>query len=191
MTSDHSEPTPTDPTMMNATSPAAQAAGLRRAGVTDAATITALTDAAYRPWIPIIGREPGPMGDDIAALLSAPGTEVWIADLAAGPGEIPSDDGPGQAAGRAAGLVVLMSEPDHVLLHSVAVAPVAQGTGLGRRLMRFVDGRALELGQTQIRLYTHVKMARNIVLYGRLGYQETERRVDEGFSRVFMTKQIG
>ncbi|GGB44289.1 N-acetyltransferase [Tistrella bauzanensis] len=187
MASNQSEPTPTNPTMMNTTSPAAQAAGLRRAGVTDAATITALTDAAYRPWIPIIGREPGPMGDDIAALLSAPGTEVWIADLAAGPGEIPSDRTPGQAAG----LVVLMSEPDHVLLHSVAVAPVAQGTGLGRRLMRFVDARALELGQTQVRLYTHVKMARNIALYGRLGYQETDRRVDEGFSRVFMAKQIG
>lgn len=191
MASNHSEPTPADPTAMNATSLAAQAAGLRRAGLADAATITALTDAAYRPWIPIIGREPGPMGDDIAALLSAPGTEVWIADLPGRPIETPPGDGPGQAAGQAAGLVILMSEPDHVLLHSVAVAPVAQGTGLGRRLMRFVDARALELGQTQVRLYTHVKMARNIALYGRLGYQETERRVDEGFSRVFMAKQIG
>jgi hypothetical protein len=34
-------------------------------------------------------------------------------------------------------------------------------------------------------------MARNVEIYTRHGYVETGRRIDNGFSRVFMTKRIG
>lgn len=152
----------------------------RRATPDDAAAIASLTNAAYTPWIPVIGREPGPMGDDIPALLADAATEVWLADGDAGR----SRHGPD-------GLVILMPETDHLLLHSIAVAPHAQGTGLGRRLLDFTEARAAELGLGEIRLYTHVLMTRNVEIYARHGYVETDRRVDNGFSRVFMTKTIG
>ena len=42
----------------------------------------------------------------------------------------------------------------------------------------------------EVRLYTHELMVENISLYGRLGYQEVERRAEEGFRRVFMRKVL-
>ena len=45
-------------------------------------------------------------------------------------------------------------------------------------------------GLPEVRLYTNVLMERNIALYAKRGYVETERRVEEGFSRVFMTLRL-
>ncbi|MEN3165226.1 GNAT family N-acetyltransferase [Tistrella mobilis] len=158
------------------------APALRRATLHDAAAIIDITTAAYAPWIPVIGREPGPMGDDVPALLADPDVEVWLAD-ATGPA-VGTASAPG-------GLVILMPDTDHLLLHSIAVAPSAQGTGLGGQLLAFTEARAAELKLPEVRLYTHVLMARNVAIYARHGYVETGRRIDNGFSRVFMTKRIG
>lgn len=168
------------------------APALRRATLHDAAAITAITTAAYAPWIPVIGREPGPMGDDIPALLADPDTEVWLAEAPTSVAEMkPAGTTVPQPWHGPAGLVILMPDTDHLLLHSIAVAPRAQGTGLGRRLLTFTEARAAELGLGQVRLYTHVLMTRNIEIYTRHGYVETDRRLHDGFSRVFMTKIIG
>jgi hypothetical protein len=40
---------------------------LRRAVAADAAAVRALTRAAYAKWVPLIGREPKPMGADYEA----------------------------------------------------------------------------------------------------------------------------
>jgi hypothetical protein len=42
-----------------------------------------------------------------------------------------------------------------------------------------------------VRLYIHALMARNIALYTKRGYVETDRREEKGFSRVFMAKRVG
>jgi len=39
-------------------------AGLRRATPADATAVRDLTRAAYAKWVPVIGREPGPMNAD-------------------------------------------------------------------------------------------------------------------------------
>ncbi len=40
------------------------------------------------------------------------------------------------------------------------------------------------------RLYTHALMSENLALYPRLGYVETHRGEEKGFSRVCMAKQL-
>ena len=40
----------------------------------------------------------------------------------------------------------------------------------------------------QLRLYTHSGMTENIELYARLGWQQTDRRDELGFDRVFFSK---
>ena len=74
--------------------------------------------------------------------------------------------------GAIAGLAVLLAKPDHLLLDNVAVRPDRQGQGLGRRLIAFAE------------------TVENIALYQRLGFAETSRRYDAGYSRVFMTKRL-
>jgi ribosomal protein S18 acetylase RimI-like enzyme len=89
-----------------------------------------------------------------------------------------------------AGLIVLRAEPDHLFVDNVAVEPSRQGEGLGRALLAFAGERAAAAGLPELRLYTNAAMTENIALYGRLGWEEYERRAEHGFSRVFFRKPV-
>ncbi|MCX8133215.1 MAG: GNAT family N-acetyltransferase [Roseococcus sp.] len=135
----------------------------------EAHAVRALVRAAYAPWIPVIGREPGPMGDDYAARIAA--GEVWWNE-----------------GGEA--LCVLIEQPGALLLDNVAVAPAAQGRGLGRRLVAFALEEARRRGLPAVTLYTHARMEANIALYTRLGFRETHRAREKGFDRVYMRREV-
>jgi ribosomal protein S18 acetylase RimI-like enzyme len=133
----------------------------------------ALVRAAYARWVPLIGREPAPMTDD------------YTARIAAGQGfvlEAPD--------GRILGLVVLEDEPDALLLDNIAVAPEAQGQGLGHGLMDFTEAEARRRGHRLIRLFTNAAMEANIRLYESLGFVETHRAMQGAFRRVNMEKRL-
>ena len=90
--------------------------------------------------------------------------------------------------GGIAGLVVLTKGPDHLFLDNIAVDPAQHGKGIGRRLLDFVEAEARRNGFDQIRLYTNALMTENLALYPRLGYRETERRIEKGYDRIYFTK---
>ena len=87
-------------------------------------------------------------------------------------------------------VLVLVPEPNSMLVDNVAVAPHAQGTGLGRRLMEFAERQALARGLKRITLYTNEIMSENLAIYARLGYRETARHSQDGYNRVFMEKDL-
>jgi GNAT superfamily N-acetyltransferase len=144
----------------------------RQARPDEAAAVAALVERAYVPWVPVIGRRPMPMDDDYAHHVAA--GEVWV--LA-------------DAAGLAA-LSVLIEASDHLLLDNVAVDPSRQGQGLGRAMIAHAEAVARRRGFAELRLFTNVLMEDNIRLYERLGFVETHRAVEAGFSRVFMAKRV-
>lgn len=74
---------------------------------------------------------------------------------------------------------------------NVAVDPGRQGEGIGRRLLDRAERRAREAGLDALTLYTHEKMSENLALYALLGYEETGRRRERGFSRVYLRKSLG
>jgi ribosomal protein S18 acetylase RimI-like enzyme len=41
-----------------------------------------------------------------------------------------------------------------------------------------------------VRLYTNEVMVENLAFYQRLGFVEVERRMDEGYRRVFLRKSL-
>jgi GNAT superfamily N-acetyltransferase len=127
--------------------------------------------AAYSGYIDRIGRESGPMLDDYATLISQ--EQVYVLE----------DVG-------IVGVLVLVPEPDTMLLDNVAIVPSAQGRGYGRLLLDFAEQEARRQGFGAIRLYTNSLMTENLRLYPRLGYVETHRGREKGFSRVYMTKQL-
>jgi ribosomal protein S18 acetylase RimI-like enzyme len=143
---------------------------IRRAVAADVAAVRAVTDAAYRPYIERIGRAPQPMEADHAANVGA--GKVFVT------GE------------PVVGLVVLEAYDDHLFLDSIAVHPDAHGTGVGRRLLRFVDARARELGLAEVRLYTNAMMWENQKIYPRYGYEVVERRTDGIYDRVHYRKRL-
>jgi GNAT superfamily N-acetyltransferase len=146
--------------------------GLRLAGLGDAVAVAGIVEAAYRDFIPRIGKPPGPMLDDYARRIAD--GQVWVLDV----------------AGRIAGVLVLEETPDGFLLDNVAVAPDQQGRGLGRVLLEFAEAHARHRGWREIRLYTNAMMTENIALYRKIGYVETARVTEFGFNRVYMTKRL-
>ena len=144
---------------------------MRQAAATDLGQIRAIVEAAYAPWIPILGQAPGPMGDDYAAL------------IAGGFVHLPEGD-------PLPGLIVLIPQEDALLLDNIAVSPAAQGQGIGRQLMRFAEDQARAGGLDRLRLYTHQRMTTNIALYARAGFEETHRLEEKGFARVYMEKRL-
>ena len=147
---------------------------IRRAEPADRAVVEQIVRDAYSMYIERIGKSPGPMLDDYAALI-ADGTVSVLED----------------GDGTIAALIVLLPKPDHLLLDNIAVRPDRQGRGLGRQLIAFAEAEARRLGHAELRLYTHQKMTENIALYARLGFVETGRGRDAGYDRVFMTKRLG
>lgn len=145
---------------------------LRLATPDDVPAIRRIVDAAYSPYIPLIGHPPGPMTDDYAALVAE--------------GRVRVTEGP-----EPMGILVLLPQPDHMLLDNIAIAPEAQGQGLGRILMAEAEALTRAAGYDEIRLYTNAIMTRNIEIYARAGYVETHRAVEKGFNRVYMAKPLG
>ncbi len=145
---------------------------IRPATAADLAAIRALVEAAYAPHVAAIGRRPAPMDADYAAHIAA--GEAFVLE-----------DG-----GVLAGLVVWRAEAEHGFVDNVAVDPARQGRGIGRRLLDFVEAEAKRLGLPELRLYTHARMTENLTLYPRLGWEETERRAEAGFDRVFFRKPV-
>jgi GNAT superfamily N-acetyltransferase len=145
---------------------------IRVAGPEDGARLSSIVDAAYALYIPRIGGKPGPMLEDYADLAARRLVYVW------------------NVVGTIQGLVVLIERDGYLLLDNIAVAPDAQGGGVGRRLMAFAEAEALRRGFAELRLYTNIKMTENLALYPRLGFEETGRARQDGFDRVFFRKRL-
>ncbi|MFJ2718440.1 GNAT family N-acetyltransferase [Streptomyces sp. NPDC091412] len=148
--------------------------GIRAASAAEVPAVKAVTDAAYRPYIERIGVVPAPMEADHAANVAA--GKVFVVREPEG--------------GRVTGLVVIEARADHLFLDSIAVHPDAHGTGVGRRLLEFVDTRARALGLPEVRLYTNALMWENQRIYPRFGYEVVERRVDGPYDRVHYRKRL-
>jgi GNAT superfamily N-acetyltransferase len=146
---------------------------IRLAVMDDRPAVEAIVQAAYAVYVPRIGREPGPMLDDYAALIRQERVHVLEED------------------GAIRGLVVLIPEEAAMLLDNVAVRPDAQGQGHGRTLIAFAERAARDAGYGTIRLYTHERMTENAAMYSRLGFVETHRAEEKGFRRIYMAKRLG
>lgn len=137
----------------------------------DAAAIEALVQRAYGHYVAWIDARPAPMDDDYREKVAEGGAFV-------------ADDG------AVAGAIVLVERPDHLLVENVAVEPGRQGEGIGRILLDFAEARARASGRGLLRLYTNAAMTENLAIYAHLGYVEEDRRVEDGFERVFLTKRL-
>lgn len=112
------------------------------------------------------------MSDDYASLVRQ--GDVWVAENGSG----------------LVGLLVLEPANDHLLVQNVAVAPEAQGLGLGGLLLEVAEDQARLLGLPELRLYTNMAMEENLAYYPRRGYQEIERITQDGYHRVVFRKLL-
>jgi N-acetylglutamate synthase-like GNAT family acetyltransferase len=143
---------------------------LRPARAADVDGIRVCVDIAYSPYIERIGRKPGPMLEDYSKVIEE--RQVTVAEF----------------KGTVAGVVVLTTTSEGFLLENVAVLPAHRG--IGKALLQYAESEARRQGFGSLYLYTHEKMTENQLLYSKIGYVEYERRVENGYARVFMRKSL-
>jgi len=146
--------------------------GMRKATPSDLQGIETCAIAAYTPYVERIGRKPAPMVADFSASIGK--GHLYVAQ---------EDD-------QVVGFVVFYAKQDHVHLENVAVAPGFQNRGIGRKLIGFVEQQAQQDGYTRIELYTNAMMTENLELYPRLGFEQFDRRLEDGFDRVYFSKTL-
>jgi GNAT superfamily N-acetyltransferase len=143
---------------------------LRHATASDLPAIKALIDAAYARYLTRMDKPPGPMLRDYGPSLEDGTTWVTGSPIVA--------------------VLTLYPRDDYLLIENIAVHPGTQGRGLGRALMGFAEQEAARRGFTRMALVTHEVMTENQAIYARLGYDEVDRRAEDGYRRIYMEKNL-
>lgn len=146
---------------------------IRPATLNDLPEIRQCAREAYSHYIDRIGKEPAPMIADFENQIRGEIVYVAVSDT-----------------DEVQGFIVYYVRNDHMHLENVAVACEHQGKGIGKTLVSHCESVARQKGLSAVELYTNEMMTENLRLYPRLGYQEIDRRSEDGFNRVYFRKQL-
>jgi len=144
----------------------------RQAAEGDVDAIQHCASAAYEKYVQRIGRKPAPMMADFNAHIERGEITVVV-------------------YGREIiGYVVAYAQKDVMMLDNVAVLPAYSGRGVGAALIDLTERNAVAQGLPSILLYTNEAMTENLVMYPKLGFEECDRRTEDGFKRIFFRKWV-
>ncbi len=147
-------------------------ASIRRAVPADLDDVSRIIREAFSIYLSRIGKPPAPMlADHLVPIMRG---DTYLA----------------LAGGVVAAVLVLEPRPAELYIDIMAVDAPWRGKGLARFLMRFAEAEAIRLGRPALTLMTNAAMIENIAMYPRLGFTETHRAVEDGYSRVFFKKLI-
>lgn len=139
----------------------------------DESSMREIAEAAFSIYLDRMDRKPFPMLDDYAARIEA--GQAYILD-----------DG----RGIQAYMVLVPGDDDSMLLDNIAVRPKCQKSGYGKTLMAWAEQIARDSGKKRIILYTNEAMRENLPWYAALGYSDFERRLENGYRRIYFCKEL-
>ena len=145
---------------------------IKKASMQELDAISACAVDAYQLYVERIGKKPAPMIADFAKAITT--QTVYVA-----------------CSPHIIGFVVFFPRGDHMHIENIAIHPTAQGKGLGKRLISFVEQQAATMNIKAVELYTNEKMTENLSFYPKLGDREVKRKREDGFSRVYFRKELG
>jgi N-acetylglutamate synthase-like GNAT family acetyltransferase len=147
---------------------------LYKATVDDIPTIKAIIDAAYFKYIERIGKPPAPMSENWAEVIQTQDVLVL------------------RDSERVVGSITFHvdEESDSLKIDNLVVDPTIQGRGYGGFLIKHAELEAQQRGLPSVTLFTNVKMFENIGFYAKLGFKEVDRKVEDGFERVYFYKKL-
>ncbi len=146
---------------------------IRQARYEDGKQLIAIAQTSYSVYLERMEKKPFPMCDDYYQRIN--NDQAYVLET---------------GGCIVAFLILLEEEGTSLLLDNIAVHPDFQKKGFGLALMRFAEDEARRRKYPMIKLYTNAAMTENQVWYAKLGYQETERRQDKGYQRIFFQKFI-
>ncbi|KAI2733393.1 hypothetical protein CBS147332_408 [Penicillium roqueforti] len=155
-------------------SPSDSKLALHKAIVEDIPAIKEMVDAAYSKYIERIGKPLAPMTEDWDHVLQT--YEVLVL----------------RDNERIVGSITCHQDEqtNSLKIDNVVVDPTAQGRGYGYYMINHAEAEAQNQRLPSVTLFTNVKMFENIGFYAKLGFMETDRRVEDGFERVYFCKKL-
>lgn len=137
----------------------------------DLAAIQAIARAAFEPFVAAIGRAPAPMVADFAAQIAAGQVRVLV-------------------SGGVVGYIVCYAKGSDWHIENLAILPTTQGSGFGTLLLADAEDRGRAAGASRADLYTNAAMTGALAFYPRHGYRLVDRRMEDGFDRVYFAKPL-
>ena len=134
--------------------------------------MSALVNASFEKYIPVIGRKPLPMNADHHDLIQ--NHDTWVLE---------------QESEIIAVLEMVLKD-DSLYIDTVAVSNAQQSRGIGKQLLQFAETRARELGRNAMTLFTNERYTVLLEMYARFGYVETHRVPVQGTDAVHMRKPL-
>ncbi len=148
---------------------------IRPATSADYDAIVACIEAAFTPWISIIGMKPMALTADYHTFIER--KVIYVID--------------GNQSDDIAGLLIIYPVDDALYVDTIAVNPSYQKHGLGRHLLVFADQKTREAGLSKITLITNAKQLSNQAYYRKNGFIETHRTtLEPGRIGVWMAKTL-
>ena len=127
---------------------------------------------AYVKYVLKIGKEPAPMVADFAAHIDVRQAYVICVD---------KDE---------VGYSIHWKRSTALYIDNIALLPKQQGNGLGRQVFSMLEGIAAENGCVCMELYTNALMEGPPAFYPSIGFEIVDRRIEDGFDRVYFRKRI-
>ena len=134
--------------------------------------MSALVNATFEKYIPVIGRKPLPMTADHSDLIQ--NHDAWVLEQES----------------EIVAVLELVLKDDSLYIDTVAVSNAHQSRGIGKQLLNFAETRARELGRNAMTLFTNERYTVLLEMYARLGYVETHRVPVQGTDAVHMRKTL-
>ncbi|MDA7599797.1 GNAT family N-acetyltransferase [Alphaproteobacteria bacterium] len=153
-----------------------QSHAIRNARPEDADRIQQIAHNAYAHYRSRMDRDPAPMLADFNNHIKI--DTVFVISF----------EGEGDNAIN--GYAILIENDDGWLLDNLAIDPNAQKSGMGKALVEHCEGFLKYLNVAKYRLYTNVVMHESLAWWLSLGFEETDRRLESGFNRVYMEKHL-
>jgi ribosomal protein S18 acetylase RimI-like enzyme len=148
---------------------------IRLATNEDYEALVACVNAAFTPWVEIIGMKPVALTADYQDFINR--NVVHVVD--------------GDRSGELAGLLIIYPVNDALYVDTIGVNPAYQKHGLGRQLLAFAEQKAREAGFHKITLVTNAKQISNQEYYRKNGFVETHRdSLEPGRIGVWMAKTL-
>lgn len=161
-------------TILGSTSPPRSKLKLDKATIEDIPAIQSMVNAAYSKYIERIGKPPAPMTQDWDQVIRT--HEILVL----------------RDNEQIVGSITLREDEQTTSLkiNNVVVNPGEQGRGYGYHMIKYAEVEAQNKGLSSVTLFTNVKMFENLGFYAKLGFVETDRRMEDGFERVYFYKKL-
>ena len=138
----------------------------------DVAAIADLVRRAYAMYLSRMDREPAPVHDDYTSLVADGKVAVAV-------------DGD-----KVHGAIVSWIVDGDLYVDNIAVDPEAHGRGIGNVLLELAIEEGQRSGCGRVWLYTNAVMVENVGYYERRGFVQYDRRIDQGYDRIFFERLL-